>query len=318
MEPTETDLTLTADDGYALAARLYAPRGDARASVVIHGATATPRRYYDRFARWLAGEGYRVLSYDYRGVGGSRPRALRGFAATMRDWAERDAAAAVRYLRAEHPEAPVLMIGHSFGGQALGLSDALGEVDAAVMVGAQFGYEGHWDLLGRARLAVVWRAVLPASVALFGYLPGWTGIGEDLPGGVAREWARWCTSPGYLTDAVPEARGRFAALRAPMLFYSFTDDDFAPGRAVRHYLSALSRARVTHRRLRPEDLGGRPIGHFGFFRPAFADSLWPEVARFFDDVLAGRAPSVRPTSPPGWLDAPSEDDVLTDLAYGRE
>lgn len=317
MEPTETDLTLTADDGYALSARLHAPSGDARASVVIHGATATPRRYYDRFARWLAAQGYRVLTYDYRGIGGSRPGSLRGFSATMRDWAARDAAAAVKHLRARHPDAPVLMIGHSFGGQALGLSEALLDVHAAVMVGAQFGYEGHWDPLPRARLAVVWRAILPASIALFGYLPGWTGIGEDLPSGVAREWAGWCKSPGYLTDAVPEARARFAGLRAPVLFYSFTDDDFAPGRAVRHYLSALTRARVTHRRLRPEDLG-RPIGHFGFFRPAFADTLWPEVARFFDDALAGRASTVRAVSPPGWLDAPSEDDVLSDLAYGRE
>ena len=49
---TAHDLTLHADDGRPLAALLHAPEGDVRASVVIHGATATPRRYYDRFARW--------------------------------------------------------------------------------------------------------------------------------------------------------------------------------------------------------------------------------------------------------------------------
>lgn len=318
MEPTETELTLTADDGYALAARVHAPPGGARASVVIHGATAVPRRYYDRFARWLAARGYRVLTYDYRGVGASRPTALRGFAGTMTDWATRDAAAAVRYLRAQHPDAPVLMVGHSFGGQAIGLSDALHDVRAAVMVGVQFGYEGHWSPLPRAGLAVLWRAVVPASIALFGYLPGWTGIGEDLPPGVAREWARWCMSPGYLTDAVPEARARFGRLQAPVLFYSFTDDTMAPRRAVRDYLSALSGARVIHRRLRPEDLGGAPVGHFGFFRPTHADTLWPEVAGFFDDALAGAPIALRAATPPDWLDPPSERDLLADLAYGRE
>jgi predicted alpha/beta hydrolase len=317
MALTETDLTLTADDGYALAARLFTPDTPARASVLIHGATATPRRYYDRFARYLAGHGLRVLAYDYRGVGASRPRSLRGFTATMRDWAERDATAAMAHLRALDPSAPVLMVGHSFGGQALGLSDALHDVTAAVMVGVQFGYAGNWSALDRAWLRAVWGGVFPLSIALWGYVPGWTGMGEDLPGGVAAEWARWCLSPGYVTDAVPEARARFADFRAPVLFYSFTDDTYAPGRAVRHYLSAIPRARVTHRRLRPADVQGRAIGHFGFFRPTHADTLWPEVLRYFDDVLAGRSSAVGPASPPGWLDAPSDDELQMDLDWGR-
>lgn len=318
MEPTETDLTLTTDDGRALAARITAPAGEARASVVIHGATATPRRYYDRFARWLAARGFRVLTYDYRGVGGSRPPALRGFDATMRDWAERDAVTAVRHLRAQFPDDPVLMVGHSFGGQSLGLSEALHEVAGAAMVGVQLGYVGHWPSLARARLALVWHLAFPAALALYGYIPAWTGIGEDLPGGVAREWSRWCRSPGYLTDFVPEARARFAAFRAPVLFYSFTDDDYAPGRAVRAYLTALGGAPVTHRRLRPADVGARAVGHFGFFRPDHADTLWTEVAGFFDDVLAGRPTALRATALALRAEAPSESDISADLAYGRE
>ena len=84
MDCTETELTLTADDGVALAARRFDPVGEPLGSVVIHGAVATPRRYYDRFARWLATQGFTVLAYDYRGVGASRPRSLRGFHATLR------------------------------------------------------------------------------------------------------------------------------------------------------------------------------------------------------------------------------------------
>jgi predicted alpha/beta hydrolase len=318
MDCTETELTLTADDGVTLAARRFDPVGDPLGAVVIHGAVATPRRYYDRFARWLATQGFTVLAYDYRGVGASRPRSLRGFRAELRAWGERDAVAALRHVRALRPGLPVFAVAHSFGGQSFGLHDALREVDGAVMVGVQFGYVGHWPLHGRALFGAVWKTAFPLTAALLGYVPGWVGVGEDLPADVALQWARWCTSPGYLMDEIPEARARYAALRAPVLFYSFTDDAYAPTGAVRHYLSAIANARVTHRRLRPADLDGRSIGHHGFFRPAYADSLWPEVATYLRDLAAGRRPSVRPASPPGWIELPDDAELLADLAFGRE
>lgn len=312
---TERDLTLTADDGRALSARLHAPSGDARASVVIHGATATPRRYYDRFARWLAGRGLRVLTYDYRGVGGSRQGPLRGDDATLRDWGERDAVAAVRWLREVFPGEPVVMVGHSFGGQALALSDALHDVAGAVMVGVQFGYRGHWPTAARAGLGAYWGAVFPMAVALYGYVPGWAGLREDLPGGVAREWARWCLLPGYLLDAVPGARERLARFDRPVLFYSFSDDRYAPRGAVRAWLDAASAARVTHRHLTPHAAGVEELGHFGFFRPDAGASLWPEVAGWIDDLLAGRPARLQPTRPRALL---TDDELCADLHFGRD
>jgi len=53
-------------------------------------------------------------------------------------------------------------------------------------------------------------------------------------------------------------------------------------------LAARLHAPVTPRRLHPADVGGKAVGHFGFFRPEHADTLWPEVLQWFDDALAGR------------------------------
>src|SRR5688572_2305502 len=114
--PHGYDLTLSARDGYPLAARVHEPAGPPRAAVVLHGATATPRRYYDRFAAFLAGEGFRVLTYDYRGIGGSRHGALRQLGATMEDWAALDAVAAHEAARARSPGLPLFAVAHSFGG----------------------------------------------------------------------------------------------------------------------------------------------------------------------------------------------------------
>jgi hypothetical protein len=114
----------------------------------------------------------------------------------------------------------------------------------------------------------------------------------------------------------PDARERFARFDAPTLFYSFTDDDMAPTNAVDHLLRRLHSAPLQHVRIAPEEMGGGPIGHFGFFRPRFAPSLWLDAAKFLRESLAGRAPEVRPLRV---IEARSwDDEIMQDLAYGRD
>jgi predicted alpha/beta hydrolase len=291
--------TLTAADGAVLGARVYVPAGRPRASAVIHGATAVPQRYYERFAGHLAAAGLRVITYDYRGVGASRPRSLRGFQARMQDWAT-DAAAAMALAREE--DAPLLWIGHSFGGQLLGLLDEAREVKAALLVGSQLGYAGHWPARMQPRIRLFWHVLVPGLTAALGYYPGRVGLGEDLPAGVAREWRRWALQPGYYLDERPDARARLTGFARPLLFYSFTDDDFAPGKAVRTLLSLLPSAGLVHRRVAPGELGVAEIGHFGLFRQRFAGTLWREALAFFDHVLDG-APLPPELARPGGLAA---------------
>jgi predicted alpha/beta hydrolase len=276
----ERPALVTADD-IALGASLYQPKGEALGTVIVHGATATPSGFYRRFAEFLAHHGLRVLTYDYRGIGLSRPRSLRGFRASMSDWALRDADAAHALVRAEFPGQPVATVGHSFGGQLIGLSDAAHDVRGTLLIACQLGYYGHWGALDRLKLGIVWRALVPTLTASFGYLPGRVGLGEDLPRGVAEEWARWCTSPEYLISDYPEAKRRFARFDKPVLMYSFRDDEMAPRRAVDALLTCFEGAPIEHHDISPAAFGGTPIGHFGFFKSRFEHSLWLEAVRFF-------------------------------------
>ena len=43
-------------------------------------------------------------------------------------------------------------------------------------------------------------------------------------------------------------------------------------------LAVYTGATITHKRLAPHDAGGTAIGHFGFFRKRFRDTLWQETA----------------------------------------
>jgi predicted alpha/beta hydrolase len=98
-------------------------------------------------------------------------------------------------------------------------------------------------------------------------------MGEDLPQGVALEWARWCRSPEYLGDWSGHAR-----LRAPLLAIGFADDPFAPRDAVAALVERYGSAEKEHRHVRPADAGAAKIGHFGFFREGVTPGLWADVA----------------------------------------
>ncbi|HMJ14611.1 MAG TPA: alpha/beta fold hydrolase, partial [Polyangiaceae bacterium] len=128
-------IRLETADGHELAGTLYASQAvSPLGTVIINSATAAPQVFYRRYAQYLARSGARVLTYDYRGIGQSRPESLRGFAATLSDWAEYDARAAFQFVSAEFPNSPLAFVGHSFGGQLIGLVDEVRSAKAAVLV----------------------------------------------------------------------------------------------------------------------------------------------------------------------------------------
>lgn len=301
---------LVARDGALLSAALHEPVTPPRAAVVILGATAVPRGFYDRFARHLADRGFRVLSFDYRGIGGSRPESLRGFHASMRDWAELDAGAAIERARAISPGLPVFAVGHSFGGHVIGLRSKMDDVDAMVLVGSQLPHWKHWRGVNRLEVAAFWYGMVPFFSTVLGYVPGFAGVDQDLPADAARDWARWGSHPDYFVGHVDGAADRLAKFAAPVLAFSFTDDWYAPKESTRSLLSRLTSAKIRHRRVHPSELGQDAVGHFGFFRPKLAAPLWAEVTRFFDEALGEEAL----TPPPSSL----ESGVLADLAFGRD
>lgn len=279
--------------GDALMALIYEPDGAIHGNILIHPATACPQRFYAGFARTLAAAGLRVITYDYRGVGLSRPDDLRTSTVTMADWALVDASAMHHYIREHYPEQPLGLVCHSFGAQLLGLVDEARDAQAAVFVGGQLGYFGHWPPLRAAALRALWQVVVPSLTGTLGYLPAQLGLGEDLPREVARQWARWCSSPDYLMSEFPDARARYARFDRPVLSYSFTDDVYAPKPAVNALHRALCAATINHQRILPGAIGAKAVGHFGFFRSRIGHELWKDTARFLIERLASDRESER-------------------------
>lgn len=279
--PAQRDLAISAADGFELAATLYeAPAADT--VVLVNSATAVPRRFYQRFARFLQDHGWSVLTYDYRGVGGSKPASLRGFEGTMSDWTFLDMTAALGWITRELTPRRLFAVGHSFGGQTFGMLENATNVDALVGVSAQ---SGHWRVQGGrepARVRLIVTVAIPLLSRLFGYFP-WSRFarGEDLPKGVALEWARWCRQRNYLLDDETLPLERYRAFAAPVLAYSIADDDWGTRRAVDEMMRAYGN--VTRRHIAPGDYGLERLGHTGFFREG-AEALWRETVDWLEQA----------------------------------
>lgn len=278
----EKHTEFAAVDGYRLAATVFEPSGPVRAIVLIASATAVPRGYYAKFARYLASQGFQAVTFDYRAIGDSRPEeGLRGFKARMRDWAALDLVAAVDFVERLAPGKPLLYVGHSFGGQALGQLPNNHKVSRAFFAASQIGY---WKLFPAPEKYRVWfmlRILGPALYTIFGYVPGKLGMGEDLPRGVFKEWAGWCMKPRYLyDDETLEARKYFRNYTGPLRAVGLSDDDWAPPATVAGLIAGYTGTEPEHITVTPESIGQKKIGHFGFFRESSREPLWREAAEW--------------------------------------
>lgn len=257
-----------------------------RAVVVIAGATAVPQQFYRRFAESLAARGVLAISFDYRGVGGSAPESLVGYEVDYLDWARIDLATVIAAVA--QPGLPLLMVGHSYGGHALGLLPSQCRVDGLYTFGTGAGWHGWMPTLEQMRVRAMWGFIGPMLTAWKGYLPfKQLGMGEDLPLGVYRQWRRWCQYPRYFFDdplTQPQLQG-FARVTTPIVAANSTDDAWAMPRSRDAFMAGYTRAPIERRDLKPADFGLRSIGHMGYFR-AESKQIWEHVHAWIDARIA--------------------------------
>ncbi|MDQ6433670.1 alpha/beta fold hydrolase [Mesorhizobium sp. LHD-90] len=280
-------VTIPCADGVVLHGHFWkAAHGQCTGTVIVNAATGVIARYYARYAAFLAAHGFDVWTYDYRGIGESRPANLRGCGYRWRDWGEKDFEAVLKVARARAGKAPLLVVGHSIGGVLPGLAESAPAIDRMLTVGAQYAYWPDYAPNRGARLFLKWHVVMPLVTAAFGYFPGKRlGWLEDLPAGVANEWSfRGAKMERSHPRAErPEVLRRFAAVKAPILAVTVSDDEFATPRAVRRALGYYSGAARQEALLSPSNLGMNAVGHFGLFHDRHASGFWLDTLMWLRD-----------------------------------
>ena len=183
------DLTITCSDQYPLSARFYPQKSLKQLSpVLICPATGVTKWFYHHFATWLSQQGFPVLVFDFRGIGSSLHGKLKDCTASIQDWGQLDIPAAIDTLVKKTGATQINLLGHSAGGQLLGIVPNFNLVKNLVAVSGSTGYVK--GLKGKTKFLapIMFHVIFPVSNLIKGYgTTKFIGMGEDLPKHVAKQ-----------------------------------------------------------------------------------------------------------------------------------
>jgi predicted alpha/beta hydrolase len=266
-------VTIGTSDGWELAGKLWPGASMAERSLLFLPAIGTTQRYLQSLAGELARRGWGVMTFDYRGVGGSRGnRPARTI--TADDWAGEDIPAALRALRQRSGASFVGVLAHSLGGQLFGMSPVSEQVDGALLLASQRGLPRLFTGWHRLRVEYAYR-VFPLLIRLRGELPVTPlTFPEGCPPEVVLQWIRWGREGVFRDRRGEDVEARFGRFRGPLVSVRVEDDaDNAPPTAVEALERLFTGASLRREVLRPRDFGVEHIGHFGPFSPRAPGAL---------------------------------------------
>lgn len=191
--------------------------------VLISPAMAIGSGYYRPLVEEFERRGWQARALSRRGFEPDQPGASR-----RHDWSYDDEigdmARAVAAARAEDPSRPVVLLGHSLGGQvAAGHELNRSSVDGLVMVGSAIPFFRRYPY-GGLHLAVMAGLIVPVTTAALGHVPR-PAFGGPGARTLMREWARM-----VLTGRPPFPTER--PVTTPSLLISLEDDRLAPPATV--------------------------------------------------------------------------------------
>lgn len=267
-------IQILTQDKFELTAYHFEPKSSNGKIILINAATGIRQHFYFKYAKFLSKKGYHTITYDYRGIGLSKYSNLKGFNASMTDWASKDFTAVTRYINLNFKNYKKILIGHSFGGNSIGLSSNANSFDAYIAVASQFGYWKLFNITYQPLLIWIFYLLMPVLLKVYGYFPSKVKqLGENLPKGVALDWITLITHPNSMLELAKRTGNYYESIDKPMLIISFSDDQMAPKRAVdelskRVYKNALIK------RIHIQADKVKSIGHLNFFKKQFEVDLW--------------------------------------------
>lgn len=276
----EQNILIEARDGFKLSATVRRPLSEIKGVIQINCGTGIPQKLYSNLAIYLTNNGYATVTYDYRGIGNSKPKSLRGFLSNIEDWGIIDMASVFDWIINEFPNTQKIIIGHSMGGQLVGLMDNYQNIDKLILIASSTGYWRDMSSPFKWFMPVLWFLFIPLTTYIYGYTNAKKlRQGENLPKGVALQWRDWCINPNYFDDHFQKSNTRlfFGNLRIPLKAIQITDDPIANEITANKLLKYYGNAKIEIEKISPKQLGVKKIGHTGFFSRQFKDTLWKNL-----------------------------------------
>jgi len=268
-------LTLTTAGKNSIEAHVFTPDQNNGSIVLINSATGVKQQVYFSFAQYLSGYGFTVITYDYSGIGLSKPEDLTRCSASMRTWGTEDYKAVTDYIKTHFQDYRKYLLGHSVGALIVGLNEDSVMFEEFAFVGAQNAFVGHLNWKTKIEACLGFGIAQPFFTSLMGYFPAqWFGLGESLPKNCAYDWRILILNRKSTGALLKTAKDYSERLTQKTLVIRAEDDRWLTEKAVNSLLNdTYSHLKPVHRLIRTSESEAGKIGHVNFFR-SYNRKLW--------------------------------------------
>tara|TARA_R110001583_G_scaffold36_7_gene315 strand:- start:2488 stop:3342 length:855 start_codon:yes stop_codon:yes gene_type:complete len=278
------DIKITCADNVLLAATSFAPSQAIKGAILVGPATGIKRQFYANFAVHLAKHGYGVVTFDNRGIGESLIGSVKNCNANLQCWGEQDLPAAFEQLKQIFPNTKYHLVGHSAGGQLVGLMHNALEFSSIFNFACSSGRLKNMKRSYALKAYFFMNVFIPVSNAVFGYTKSqWLGMGEPLPKKVAQQWRYWCNGAGYVKTSFGKTvhKHLYDDLSIPSMWVNALDDNIAIDDNVSDMLSVFTKLKAERLTLSSKDYGLDEIGHMKFFSSK-SQVLWAHTVNWLE------------------------------------
>ncbi|GGG56933.1 alpha/beta hydrolase family protein [Epilithonimonas arachidiradicis] len=268
-------INILTEDNYSLSTHLFEPENSNGKLLLINSATGVKQQIYFSFAQFFSEQGFTVMTYDYRGIGQSKPDKMKGFEASMRIWGTKDYKAVTSYIKINFPDYQKFCLGHSVGALILGMNGDSELFNEFIFVGTQNAFVGNLKFKTKIEAYLGFGIAQPLSTRLLGYFPAnWFGLGESLPLGTAFDW-RTLILNKKSTNKLLEKVDDFSRNLTQKVFVIRAEDDvWLTEKGVKSLLeNTYPNLKPTYRIIKTSESEKGEIGHINFFR-SYNKKLW--------------------------------------------
>jgi predicted alpha/beta hydrolase len=262
---TDSPLNLTSSDGTPLVLHCYPSTTTPRAALLFSPALGMRASFYPFFAKALAAIGITVWVNEQRGHGDHPHRASRRCNYGYRELVEHDLRTAAQQLRRQHPGMPLLVGGHSLGGQLSALFAAAhpDEVDGILLIASGTTHFRNFAPLTAAQILIGSQLLFGPVSAAIGHYPGRLfGFGGREGRRLMRDWAHLARTNRFVPKGSSHNYEQLLGeLRKPVLSITVSKDPFATLGAARALTSKMPRSQLTEVRLPPLTPKVHPSNH---------------------------------------------------------
>ncbi|WP_292010187.1 alpha/beta fold hydrolase [Chryseobacterium sp.] len=268
-------ITLYTQDQTEIATHLFLPERSNHKLLLINSATGVKQQIYFSFAQYLSEKGYTVITYDYRGIGLSKPSKMKNFKASMRIWGSEDYKTLTDYIKRKFPDYHKYCLGHSVGALILGMNPDSDIFEEFVFVGTQNAFVGHLKWRTKVEAYLGFGVAQPLTTQLLGYFPAhWFGLGESLPKNCAYDWRTLILNKKSTNRLLEKIDDYSKDLNQKVFVIRAEDDGWLTDKGVKSLLGdTYPNLKPTYRLVKTNESEKGEIGHVNFFR-SYNKKLW--------------------------------------------